>query len=111
MVYAFYLLGVLMRRRGVLIAEVGKPILAVGAAAALAGVYFTYDLNQGPFNLIPAVVIVTSGHGHLFWFPLTAIVGSAMVRRMHEHPDDPAGQAEAMTRELAAGLPKTTGVA
>ena len=40
-----------------------------------------------------------------------AIVGSAMVRRMHEHPDDPAGQAEAMTRELAAGLPKTTGVA
>ena len=40
-----------------------------------------------------------------------AIVGSAMVRRMHEHQDDPAGQAEAMTRELATGLPKTTGVA
>lgn len=40
-----------------------------------------------------------------------AIVGSAMVRRMHEHPDDPAGQAEAMTRELVAGLPKVTGVA
>ena len=40
-----------------------------------------------------------------------AIVGSAMVRRMYEHPDNPAGQAEAMTRELAAGLPNTTGVA
>lgn len=40
-----------------------------------------------------------------------AIVGSALVRRMHEHPDDPAGQAEAMTRELAAGLPNATGVA
>ena len=40
-----------------------------------------------------------------------AIVGSAMVRRLHEHPDDPAGQAEAMTRELAAGLPNASGVA
>lgn len=40
-----------------------------------------------------------------------AIVGSAMVRRMHEHPDDPAGQALAFTRELATGLPNTTGVA
>ena len=40
-----------------------------------------------------------------------AIVGSAMVRRMHEHPDDPATQAQAMTRELAAGLPNRSGVA
>lgn len=40
-----------------------------------------------------------------------AIVGSAMVRRMHEHPEDPAAQAEAFTRELTAGLPKTTEVA
>lgn len=40
-----------------------------------------------------------------------AIVGSAMVRRLHEHPDDPAGQAEAMTRELAAGLPNASSLA
>jgi tryptophan synthase alpha chain len=40
-----------------------------------------------------------------------AIVGSAMVRRMHEHANDPAAEAEAMTRELAAGLPNATGVA
>ncbi|MEM9348118.1 MAG: tryptophan synthase subunit alpha [Planctomycetota bacterium] len=40
-----------------------------------------------------------------------AIVGSAMVRRMHEHPGNAAEQAEAMTRELAAGLSNTTGVA
>ena len=33
-----------------------------------------------------------------------AIVGSAMVRRLHESADDPAAAAEAMTRELAAGL-------
>lgn len=40
-----------------------------------------------------------------------AIVGSAMVRRMHEHPADAAGQAQAMTQELAAGLPKVAGLA
>ena len=40
-----------------------------------------------------------------------AIVGSAMVRRMHENADDPASEAEAMTRELAEGLPNATGVA
>ena len=38
-----------------------------------------------------------------------AIVGSAMVRRLHEHPDDRAGQTEAMTRELASGLAKAPG--
>lgn len=37
-----------------------------------------------------------------------AIVGSALVRRMHEHPEDPAGQAFEMTRELSAGLPNLT---
>ncbi|MEM6257784.1 MAG: tryptophan synthase subunit alpha [Planctomycetota bacterium] len=40
-----------------------------------------------------------------------AIVGSAMVRRIHEHPGSAVEQAEAMTRELAAGLPNATGVA
>ncbi len=37
-----------------------------------------------------------------------AIVGSALVRRMHEHPEDPAAQAQAMTQELSAGLPSLT---
>lgn len=37
-----------------------------------------------------------------------AIVGSAMVRRIHEGSDDPAIAAETFTRELAVGLPKTT---
>ena len=39
-----------------------------------------------------------------------AIVGTAMVRRLHEHADDPAAAAEAFTRELASGLPKPTEV-
>lgn len=37
-----------------------------------------------------------------------AIVGSALVRRMHDHADDPAAEALAMTRELAAGLPNVS---
>ena len=38
-------------------------------------IYFTYNLNQGPFRYLDAVVILLSGHGHIFWFPFTAIVG------------------------------------
>ena len=37
-----------------------------------------------------------------------AIVGSALVRRMHEHPEDRAAQAYEMARELSAGLPNQT---
>ncbi|MGB0767810.1 MAG: tryptophan synthase subunit alpha [Phycisphaeraceae bacterium] len=40
-----------------------------------------------------------------------AIVGSAMVRRMHDCADDPVAEAEAFTRALAAGLPEPKGVA
>ena len=37
------------------------------------------------------------------------IVGSAMVRRLHEQGGDPAQVAEQFTRELAAGLPDASG--
>lgn len=37
-----------------------------------------------------------------------AIVGSAMVRRLHDGTGDPAAEAEQFTRELAAGLPGPT---
>lgn len=78
-VYAFYLLGVLMRRRGVLAAPARPAVLAAWALAAMAVVWLTYDLNQGPFRLIQAVVILASGHGHMLWFPLTAVAGSIAV--------------------------------
>ena len=78
-VYAFYLLGVVLRRRGFLTGPVRPALLAAGGLAALAVVALTYDLNRGPFRLIEAVVILASGHGHLLWFPLTAIAGSLMV--------------------------------
>ncbi|MDX9861170.1 MAG: hypothetical protein RBS99_09650 [Rhodospirillales bacterium] len=78
-VYAFYLVGVVMRRRGFLTWPVRPAILAAGALAALGVVCLTYDLNQGPFRLIEAVVILASGHGDPLWFPLTAVVGSVMI--------------------------------
>lgn len=77
--YAFYLLGVLMRRRRFLMGPVPAWILAGGAVAALAFVTFTYGLNQGPFRLIQAVVVLAGGHGNIFWFPVTAVAGSLAV--------------------------------
>jgi len=46
-VYAFYLLGVVLRRRGFLIGPVHPALLAGSALAALAVVALTYDLNRG----------------------------------------------------------------
>ncbi len=77
-VYAFYLVGVLLGRTGVL----GR-VSTLGAAAivliSLAAVQFSFDLNQGPFRYLQAVVILLSGHGHFLWFPFTALAGTALV--------------------------------
>jgi acyltransferase len=43
-------------------------------------VLITYDLNQGPFRMkIEAVVILAAAHGHVLWFPLTALAGTLAV--------------------------------
>jgi acyltransferase len=76
--YAFYLVGVLIARRGALRINAPRAALLFGAAVAIAFVYFTYDLNQGPFRMkIPAVVILAAAHGDIFWFPVTALAGTA----------------------------------
>jgi acyltransferase len=75
--YAFYLVGVLLQGRGWLAAPAPRPMMWLGTVIAFALVYLTYDLNQGPFRLIQAVVILAAGHGHIFWFPVTALIGSA----------------------------------
>ena len=77
-VYAFYLIGLLLGRGGF----PGRASVAVSAVifvVALAAVHFTYDLNQGPFRYLQAVIILLSGHGHFLWFPFTALAGTAMV--------------------------------
>lgn len=77
--YAFYLAGVLVRRSGWLARPLAAPAAWLGAAAAFAVVLLTYDLNQGPFRLIQAVIILAAGHGHWLLFPLTALAGTAGV--------------------------------
>ncbi|HWT96290.1 MAG TPA: acyltransferase family protein [Terriglobales bacterium] len=75
--YAFYLVGVFLQGRGWLQLSAPRMMMWLGAVIAFALVYLTYDLNRGPFRLIPAVVILAAGHGHIFWFPVTALIGSA----------------------------------
>lgn len=77
--YAFFLLGVLLRRRNLLVGPVSPRLLAGGAVLAFAAVLFTYDLNHGPFRLIQAVIVLAGGHGDIFWFPFTAIAGSLLI--------------------------------
>lgn len=78
--YAFYLVGVLIARRNLLGLGAPTAMLLLAAIAAFAIVYFTYDLNEGPFRMkIPAVVILASAHGQIVWFVVTALAGTAAI--------------------------------
>ncbi|MBC17981.1 MAG: hypothetical protein CL942_13125 [Desulfovibrio sp.] len=78
-VYGFYLVGVLMRRESILIAAQPRWRLVVASIVCLGAVVATWDLNQGPFRLFDAVVVVLSGHGNVFLFPFTALAGSILI--------------------------------
>jgi acyltransferase len=79
--YAFYLLGIYLRRRRFLRDKPPAMVLAIGAAAAFIALLFTFRLNNGPFNFAPykAVVILFASHGHILWFPLTALAGCGLI--------------------------------
>lgn len=78
--YAFYLVGVLVNRREVLALSAPRAALLIAAIAASAIVYFTYDLNDGPFRMkISAVVILAAAHGQIIWFVLTAFAGTVAI--------------------------------
>ena len=76
--YAFYLLGVYLRRRKFLTNKTSFKVLIPCVIISFLIVLFTFSLNRGPFNFnyYNSVVIMMSSHGHIFWFPLTAVVGS-----------------------------------
>ena len=79
--YAFYLMGVYLRRKAFLQGK-GSPVVMVPMAVAMfLIVLFTYRLNTGHFSFTPfdAVVILFSSHGHIAWFLLTAVAGSLMM--------------------------------
>lgn len=78
-VYAFYLVGVYLRRRNFLLGAARPGRLAAAIVICLLTVLYTFNLNTGPFKIFDAVVIVLSGHGNVFLFPFTAFAGSLMI--------------------------------
>src|SRR4030043_1161983 len=79
--YAFYLLGIYLRRKKFLMDQVSPKIVISGVIITFLIVLFTYNLNNGPFNLnyYNSVVIMFSSHGSFIWFPITAVVGSFFI--------------------------------
>lgn len=79
--YAFYLLGIYLRRRQVFVTPMPFRILLPGAVVAFLTVLLTYKLNTGPFNfhVYKDVVILFSSHGHILLFPFTALAGCALI--------------------------------
>lgn len=79
--YAFYLLGIFLRRKRFLMDSTAKAFPALGAVAMTLTVLFTFPLNHGPFNFNyhNSVVIMMAAHGNIFWFPVTAVAGSLAV--------------------------------
>ena len=79
--YAFYLMGIYLRRKRFFVDKVSAKILMPGAIVAFLIVLFTYQLNTGPFNfhVYNYVVILFASHGHMLLFPLTAVAGCALI--------------------------------
>src|SRR4030042_6613592 len=79
--YSFYLLGIYLKRKKFLVDKVSPKIVISGVIIAFLIVLFTYNLNNGPFNLnyYNSVVIMFSSHGSFIWFPITAVAGSLFI--------------------------------
>jgi len=77
--YAFYLTGILVQRMRWMELPASRPVLAGLAGACLLGVFLTYDLNQGPFRMLEASIFLAGAPGHVIWFPVTALLGIALV--------------------------------
>jgi acyltransferase len=78
-VYCFYVAGILIKKSGWLERDIPKLWSGIGALFCLFLIVVTFDLNMGPFRGLQAVIIVASGHGNIFLFPLTAFLGSIFV--------------------------------
>ena len=79
--YAFYLMGIYLRRKKFFVDKVSLKILVPGAIITFLIVLFTYKLNTGPFNfsVYDAVVIIFASHGNFFWFPVSAVAGCFLI--------------------------------
>ncbi|MFT3848649.1 MAG: acyltransferase family protein [Propionivibrio sp.] len=79
--YAFYLVGIWLKRHRSLLENLPVASALPAALAFLLIVAFTFNLNTGPFNFNyhNSVVIMFSGHGNFLLFPLTALAGSLCI--------------------------------
>ena len=79
--YAFYLLGVWLKRHPLLLEKLPAVRALPAAIVCLLIVVFTFRLNTGPFNFNyhDSVVIMFSAHGSFLWFPVTALAGSLCI--------------------------------
>jgi len=77
--YSFYLVGVYFRRKKFLMGKIAPMKLIFGLIITFLFVFFTYNLNKGPFKLYDAVLVMLSDHGNILLFPATAIVGSIFI--------------------------------
>lgn len=78
-IYIFYVAGVLIRKYGLVERKQSYAVHVIGALLCAILLGLTFNLNQGPFRYIQAVVVVLSSHGNIFYFLLTAFVGSFLV--------------------------------
>ena len=76
LLYGFFLFGLLLRRVGALdrVSLVWVALVASGAAFLL-----TFDLNQGPWDMLSYVLINLSRHGNFPLFLVSAVAGSVFV--------------------------------
>ncbi len=78
-IYIFYVAGILLQKSGYLTHKFPKHWMLAGALVCLSLAALTFEMNEGPFRHIQAVVIVLSSHGSIILFLLTACIGSLFI--------------------------------
>ena len=73
--YAFYLMGFLLRDLGILERHASRWWGALALLAGGAVLWLTYDLNSGSRFFAPVVLVNLSQHGDLLYFTVTALAG------------------------------------
>ena len=78
LLYAFYLLGLLLRRTQLLdrLSPLAKSAVLLASGGILLG---TFNLNPGAPSIMPVVLINLSQHGHPYYFVITALAGCIAV--------------------------------
>lgn len=79
--YAFYLIGIYLRRHDLFSERLPARVAGPGALGGFIVVLLLYNQNNGPFNfsVYDAVVIIFASHGHILLFAVTALAGCLLI--------------------------------